>query len=276
MGKLDGKVAIVTGAGRGHAEAIAKLFAKEGANLSICDIIPLDELERKVGVKIRTEGGKVLCFQTDVSKEHQVNTMVQETIKDFGTVDILANVVGIAGPTKDVWDITLEEWKRTLAINLDSMFLFSKAVLPEMIRKKWGRVINFSSTTGKTPLAHRTPYSTTKMGVIGFTRTLAADVGRFNITVNAVCPGWSGERNVELSKAMAEYMGRPFDEETYNKYFEERREKGVLAGRWLSREGYTDKGSGPNEAATMCLFLASDDGDIMTGQDLNVGGYCMW
>jgi NAD(P)-dependent dehydrogenase (short-subunit alcohol dehydrogenase family) len=276
MGKLDGKVAMVTGAGRGHAEAIAKLFAKEGATLSICDIIPLDELEEKVGSKIRAEGGKVLCFQTDVSKEDQVNKMVQETIKSLGTIDILANVVGVAGPTKDVWDITLEEWKRTLAINLDSMFLYSKAVLPEMIRKKWGRVINFSSTTGKTPLAHRTPYATTKMGVIGFTRTLAADVGRFNITVNAVCPGWSGERNVELSKAMAEYMDRPFDENAYNKRFEERMEKGVLAGRWLSREGYTDKGSGPNEAALMCLFLASDDGDIFTGQDLNVGGYCMW
>ena len=276
MGKLDGKVAVVTGAGRGHAEAVAKLFAKEGAILSICDIIPKDELEQKVGSKIRAEGGKVLCFQTDVSKEDQVNKMVQETIETLGTVDILANVVGIAGPTKDVWDITLDEWKYTLAANLDSMFLYSKAFLPEMIRKKWGRIINFSSSTGKTPLAHRTPYATTKMGVIGFTRTLAADVGRFNITVNAVCPGWSGERNVELSKAMAKYMGRPFDLERYNKRFAEGRQKGVLAGRWLSREGYMDKGSGPDDAALLCLFLASDDGDIFTGQDINLGGYCMW
>jgi NAD(P)-dependent dehydrogenase (short-subunit alcohol dehydrogenase family) len=276
MGKLDGKVALVTGAGRGHAEAVAKLFAKEGADLSICDIIPLDELERKVGSKIRAEGGKVLCFQTDVSQEEQVNKMVQETIKNLGTIDILANVVGIAGPTKDVWDITLGEWKQSLAVNLDSMFLYSKAVLPEMIRKKWGRIINFSSTTGKTPLAHRTPYATTKMGVIGFTRTLAAEVGRFNITVNAVCPGWSGERNVELSKAMSEYMGRTFDGAAYNKRFEERRQKGVLAGRWLSGEGYSDRGSGPDEAALLCLFLASDDGDIFTGQDINLGGYCMW
>jgi NAD(P)-dependent dehydrogenase (short-subunit alcohol dehydrogenase family) len=276
MGKLDGKVALVTGAGRGHAEAVAKLFAEEGATLSICDILPLDELERRVGSRIRAEGGKVLCFQTDVSQEEQVNRMVQETIKNFGTIDILANVVGIAGPTKDVWDITMGEWKQTLAVNLDSTFLYSKAVLPEMIRKKWGRIINFSSTTGKTPLAHRTPYATTKMGVIGFTRTLAAEVGRFNITVNAVCPGWSGERNVELSKAMSEYMGRTFDREAYNKSFEERSQKGVLAGRWLSSEGYSDRGSGPDEAALLCLFLASDDGDIFTGQDINLGGYCMW
>jgi NAD(P)-dependent dehydrogenase (short-subunit alcohol dehydrogenase family) len=253
MGKLDGKVAIVTGAGRGHAEAVAKLFAKEGATLSICDIIPLNELEQKVGSKIRADGGKILCFQTDVSKEDQVNQMVQETIESLGTIDILANVVGIAGPTKDVWDITLGEWKYTLAANLDSMFLYSKAVLPEMMRKKWGRIINFSSTTGKTPLAHRTPYATTKMGVIGFTRTLAADVGRFNITVNAVCPGWSGERNVELAQAMAKYMDRPFDVEAYNKRFAE-----------------------GNDAAPLCLFLASDDGDIFTGQDINLGGYCMW
>jgi NAD(P)-dependent dehydrogenase (short-subunit alcohol dehydrogenase family) len=276
MGKLDGKVALVTGAGRGHAEAVAKLFVKEGAALSICDIMPLAELDQRVGAPLRAAGGKVLCFHTDVSQEDQVNTWVRETIKALGTIDVLVNAVGVAGPTKDVWDVTLNEWKHTLVVNLDSMFLCAKAVLPVMMRKQWGRILNFSSTTGKTPLAHRTPYATSKMGVIGFTRTLAADVGRFNITVNAVCPGWSGERNVELAKAMAEYMGRPFDVAAYHERFEERLRKGVLAGRWLTGEGYMDKGSGPDEAALLCLFLASEDGGILTGQDINVGGYCMW
>jgi NAD(P)-dependent dehydrogenase (short-subunit alcohol dehydrogenase family) len=97
MGKLDGKVAIITGAGRGHAEAIAKVFAKEGAAVAICDIIPLKELENTVGSIIKAEGGKVLCFQTDVSKEKQVNRMVEQTVQEFDAVDILVNSVGIAG-----------------------------------------------------------------------------------------------------------------------------------------------------------------------------------
>ena len=162
MGKLDGKVAIITGAGRGHAEAVARRLAREGAAVSICDVIPAIELEDSVGSK--TNGGKVLCFQTDVSKEGQVNKMVEETIEHFGTIDILANVVGIAGPTKDVWKMTLAEWKRTLDVNLDSLFLCSKAVLPEMIRKRSGKIINFSSGTGKQPLSHRAPYAPRRWG----------------------------------------------------------------------------------------------------------------
>jgi NAD(P)-dependent dehydrogenase (short-subunit alcohol dehydrogenase family) len=277
MGKLDGKVAIITGAGRGHAEEIAKMFAREGAAVAICDIIPLKELENTVGAIIKAEGGKVLCFQTDVSNEKQVKRMVEQTVREFSTVDILVNSVGIAGPTKDVWDITLKEWKQSLAVNLDSAFICTKAVLPEMMRKKWGRIINFSSGTGKQPLAHRTPYATTKLGVIGFTRTLAVDVGRFNITANAICPGYSGERNVELARDLAAYRGDSFDADKYQQQIAESREKGVLAGRWLTREGYSHKGSIPEDVAELALFLTSDAAGSITGQDINVtGGSVMW
>jgi len=278
MGKLDGKVAIVTGAARGHSEAVARLFAAEGAAVSICDVVPVEVLEEQVGSKIRDAGGQVICFQTDVSKEDQVNAMVEETLRQFGTVDILANVVGIAGPTKDVWDMSLAEWKQTLDVNLDSLFLCSRAVLPVMTEKRYGKIINFSSPTGKQPLSHRAPYATSKMGVIGFTRTLAADVGQYNINVNAICPGQHEERSMELVRERAAYLKKPFDEEDFRTQFKERQinEKAVLAGRWLADEGFSDKSSGSGDAASLALFLASDDSSSMTGQDINTGGGVMW
>lgn len=276
MGRLEGKVALVTGAARGHAEAIAQRFAKEGAAVSICDVLPVSELDEKVGSDIRSHGGKVLCSQTDVSSESQVVELVAATLQEFGTIDILANVVGIAGPTKDLWETTLEEWKRTLDVNLDSLFLCCKAVLPEMIQKEYGRVINFSSGTGKQPLSHRAPYATSKMGVIGFTRTLAADVGRYNITVNAICPGGHEERSLELAKGRAEYMNKPFDEDVFREGFRQPKTNRVLAGRWCADEGYAEKGARPNDAAAIALFLASDDAANVTGQDINSGGGVMW
>ncbi len=276
MGRLDGKVALITAAGRGHGEAIARRFAEEGAAVSICDILPVAVLEETVGQQIRTGEGRVLCFQTDVSKEQPVKQMVQQTIDHFGTIDILANVVGIAGPTKDVWDMSLAEWQETLAVNLDSVFLGCKYVLPEMIRKKYGRVINFSSGTGKQPLSHRTPYAASKMAVIGFTRTLAADVGRHNITVNAICPGGHEERSLELAKGKADYKGETFDEGAFRERFRTPRENAVIAGRWNADEGYAERGAGPEDAATIALFLASDEARNMTGQDINSGGGVMW
>ncbi|MDD5083008.1 MAG: SDR family NAD(P)-dependent oxidoreductase [Dehalococcoidales bacterium] len=278
MGRLDGKVAIVTGAARGHAETVAIFFAKEGAAVSICDVIPVNQLDNSVGAEIRAAGGKVICFQTDVSKEDQVHKMVRETIKRFGTVHILANVVGIAGPTKDIWDMSLAEWKQTLDVNLDSAFLCSKTVLPEMIKNKYGKIINFSSGTGKQPLTHRAPYATSKMAIIGFTRTLAADVGRYNINVNAICPGGHQERSLELARGRAQYMNKPLDDEAFRKQFQadQNDPKRILAGRWSADEGYLEKGSGPEDAAKLAVFLASDDASSITGQDINTGGGVMW
>lgn len=278
MGRLAGKVALVTAAGRGHGEAVARRFAKEGAAVALCDILPVAELDEKVCSQIRADGGQVLCFQTDVSKEEPVMEMVKKTLAHFGTIDILANVVGIAGPTKDVWEMSLDEWQNTLAINLDSAFLGCKAVLPTMIEKQYGRIINFSSGTGKQPLTHRAPYATSKMGIIGFTRTLAADVGRYNITVNAICPGGHQERSLELAKGRAEYKGEAFDEEAFRAGFQARQqnENLTLAGRWSGDEGYREKGTGPEDAAAIALFLASDDAANFTGQDVNSGGGVMW
>ncbi len=278
MGRLNDKVALVTGCKRGFGEAMARMFSEEGAAVSICDIVPKDDLWEEVGSKIEEKGGEVLCFQTDVSDEAQVNSMVAETIKEFGTIDILVNNVGIAGPTKAAWELSLDEWNKVLAVNLGSTFLCTKAVVPEMIRKKYGRIINFSSVVAKNPYPYRTPYATTKMGIIGFTRILALEVGRYNITANSICPGNpGGERNVEVLKDVAEYTGKPFDETAARSRFNEMREKGVLGGMYLGGEGHVEALISHEDVARLALFLASDDASSITGQDVNVSaGTTMW
>jgi NAD(P)-dependent dehydrogenase (short-subunit alcohol dehydrogenase family) len=269
--RLSGKVAVITGCGRGFGEAIATLFAQEGAALSVCDILPVRELEEKVGSKISSMGGTAMCSQVDVSSEDQVNQMTKRSIEKFGTIDILVNNVGIAGPTKDCWEITLPEWNRTLLVNLGGAFLCSKAVLPEMIRKKWGRIINIASITGKVPLPHRTPYAASKMGMIGFTRSLATEVGRYSVTVNAISPGAvRGDRNVELARDLTKYLGRPFDADEYRRQTDKKEREGVMAGQYLIDEGYTQSFIRHRDVAFMALFLASNEAGNITGEDINV------
>lgn len=278
LGKLDNKIAIITGCRRGFGEAMARLFAREGAAVSICDIVPEEELLEHVGSKIEKDGAKILCFQTDVSNETQVNSMVMETIREWGTIDILVNNVGIAGPTKAAWELTLDEWNKTIAVNLGGTFLCTKAVIPEMIRKKYGRIINMSSVIAKNPYPYRTPYATTKMGIIGYTRILALEVGKYNITVNAICPGNpGGERNVEVFRDLASYINSPFNAEDTRRKFNEMREKGVLGGKYLRGEGYVEALISHEDVARLALFLTSEDASSITGQDINVSaGTTMW
>ena len=141
MGRLENKVALITGAARGHAEAMARRFAAEGADIAMCDIVPRDQLDSTTGEAVRGAGRRALCFETDVSEERQVNDMVERTLAEFGKIDIMAPVVGIAGPTKDLHELTLAEWRQVQTVNVDSAFLCCRAVLPHMIERRAGRII---------------------------------------------------------------------------------------------------------------------------------------
>ena len=275
MGRLENKVALITGAARGHAEAMAIRFAAEGADISMCDIVPAEQLDSTTGEAVRAAGRRALCFETDVSDEQQVNDMVERTLAEFGKIDILAPVVGIAGPTKDLHELSLAEWRQVQIVNVDSAFLCCKAVLPHMIERRAGRIILFSSATGKQPLPHRTPYATSKMAIIGLTRTLAAEVGRHMITVNAICPGGHPARDVELREAWEEFTGRD-SAGTFDVSQKEEKNR-VLGGHWLVNEGYTQDFGGSDDVAAMAVFIASDEASHFTGQDVNTtGGYIMW
>lgn len=274
---LHDKVAIITGCYRGFGKAIAERFIHEGAKVAICDLVPVHELQESLQVTSH-EHPPILWFQTDVSHEDQVEALVAETYEQYQRIDILVNNVGIAGPTKDCWNITLDEWNQTLAANLGSAFLCSKAVLPYMIRQKAGRIINLSSITGKQPIAHRTPYATSKMGLIGLTRALATDVGQYGITVNAICPGNPGGlRNQEVAQALATYLHHTFDPKQYADHRRISRQQGILAGEYRRTEGFVNALITHDDVAALAVFLASDATCHITGQDINVSsGTIMW
>ena len=276
MGRLENKVALITGAARGHAETMAMRFAAEGADIAMCDIVPEELLDSAAGEAVRGAGRRALCFEADVSDERQVSDMVERTLAEFGKIDIMAAVVGIAGPTKDLHELTLAEWRQVQIVNVDSAFLCCRAVLPHMIERRAGRIILFSSATGKQPLPHRSSYATSKMAIIGLTRTLAAEVGRHMITVNAICPSGHSARDAELREAWEEYTGLDSGG-AFDVNLDVEEENRVLGGHWLVNEGWKPDFGGSEDVAAMAVFIASDEASHFTGQDVNVtGGYIMW
>ncbi|MBI2177348.1 MAG: SDR family oxidoreductase [Candidatus Tectomicrobia bacterium] len=257
--RLKGKVAIVTGASQGIGQAIALAFAREGAKVVLAarNRANLEGTARKVAAL----AGTSLIVPTDVTDEGHARALAEKTLAEYGTVDILVNNSGIAGPTKPVEEVTKEEWEECMGVNVTGMFLCSKHVVPIMKRNRRGRIINVSSVSGKRPLPNRAPYTASKMAVIGFTRTLAFEVGEYGITVNAICPGATeGPRITDVIENMAKIGGLSYEEA-------EKTFTGPAALKSLVRA---------EDHAALCVFLASDEAAHMTAQDINVTAGLVW
>ena len=257
--RLKDKVAIVTGGGVGIGRAIALAFAREGAAVAIAAIPPLSDLENVVN-EIKGNEGRATAIQTDITDEKEVQRMVAQTLDKYGQIDILVNNAGIAGATANVVDVTLDDWNKTLVVNLTGTMLCSREVLKSMIPRQSGSIINIASMAAKSGFIMRSPYCASKWGVIGFTLTLAAEVGIYNIRVNAISPGpTQGPRIEAVFRAKAEAMGIPYQE-----FYKSNVAKIAL------RKLVT-----PREIAAAAVFFASDESSSITGEVLNVNAGCL-
>ncbi len=243
--RLEGKVAIVTGASRGIGRTIAKRFADEGARVVVNYLAKTAEAKAVVD-EIRQSGGDAFAVAADVSSSSDVNRLVQETLDRYGRVDILVNDAGIM-VTKSVFETTEDDWDRTIDINLKGAYLCSKAVAPIMIRQQGGTIINMSSNSGLYhPSAMRfTEYVVSKAGMNGLTKALALALGP-HVTVNAICPGWIRTDMVEEIEPAVQQ--RILDE--------------TALGRWGT----------PDDIASSAVFLASSEASFITGELLIVAG----
>jgi 3-oxoacyl-[acyl-carrier protein] reductase len=243
MGKLDGRAALVTGSARGIGRAIALAFAREGASVAVLDL--RRESAESTATAIAGFGVKSCAVAADVGEEAPVRAAVAEAESALGRIDILVNNAGI-DTTSRLVDMPAEMWDDMIRVNLRSIFLCTRAVLPGMLRREWGRIINISSQLAHKGAADMTHYVAAKAGVLGFTRSLAYEVARSGVTVNAICPG-------------------PIDTELFRNIPEEWR-KNKLAELPIGRPGTAD------EIAPTAVLLASDEGSYYLGASLNPNG----
>jgi 3-oxoacyl-[acyl-carrier protein] reductase len=241
---FEGKVAIVTGGARGIGRATAEAFLRSGAAVAIVDILA-NEL-KGTSAALEKTGGKVLSLKGDVSDSAQVADMVKETIDAFGRIDFLVNNAGVGDVIGPVATLTEEDWDRVLRINLKSVFLFSKAVLPAMLRNQKGSIVNLGSLAGKEANENMAAYSVSKAGVICFSRVLAKELAKTGIRVNSIAPGLTDT---------------PFTANPPKEVIDT-----LVAKIPMGRKGR------PEEMADMILFLCSDKAAFITGQCYNVSG----
>ncbi|MDF9747496.1 SDR family NAD(P)-dependent oxidoreductase [Natrinema salsiterrestre] len=245
--------AIVTGGGRGIGRQICLELASRDFDIVIADID--DAGMNETAELVEDEGQVGRPLHTDLSDVATIESTVDAAVEEFETVDVLVNNAGIAGPTAPCEDVETDDWDATMAVNLTGPFAMCRSVLPHMKADGYGRIVNVASVTGKRPLANRTPYATSKMGLIGFTRTLAAEVGAHDINVNAICPGSvDGPRIRRVFERQAEATDRTSEAVRGDAQADSPR------GELVQRE----------DVAGLVGFLCSDQADRITGQDINV------
>jgi len=251
MGKLEDKVAIVTGAARGNGEGAARVMAREGATVVLTDIL---DIVHETARSIVDNGYQAVSFKMDVTKPAEVGSVVQEVLRKFGRVDILVNNAGVVQLVL-LADMADEVRDRMFDINIKGTFIVTKAVLPSMLKRKYGRIVNLSSVTG--PLVAEIgecAYAATKAAIWGFTRALAFEVAKEGITVNAVCPGYIDTDMVRNTAAET----NPNDPQSVLKDLA----RGIPMGRLGTIE----------ELGELVAFLASDESKYITGTPIIIDG----
>jgi len=241
--RLKNKAAMVTGAGSGMGRAIALAFAKEGADVAVCDINP--ETANKVVEEIKSLSRKAIAVIMDITKYQEINKGVEDAIKEFKEIDILVNDAWGGGAGGPIENLSEENWDKTMN-NLKGYFLCSRAVGRYMIKQKRGNIISIASTSGHLPQVNGGAYSPAKAGVLSLTTLLAAEWVKYNIRVNAISPG-----------AVATPM-----RERWDPFLRQIRIDAIP----MEREGT------PAEVANVAIFLASDDSSYITGQTIVVDG----
>ncbi len=238
---LSGKVAIVTGSARGIGREIALRLAEAGANIVISDIADAEP----VAEEIKKMGGQSLAVMTDVTSASDVAGLVEKAIEKFGRIDILVNNAGIARDQL-LLRMSDEDWETVLNVNLKSVFLCTRAVLRQMVKQRWGRIVSISSIVGIVGNPGQANYASSKAGIIGFTKSIAREVGSRGITVNAIAPGF-------IVSKMTEQLS------------EEQK------GEMLKRIPLGSLGT-PRDVAEAVAFLASEEARYITAQVLGVDG----
>lgn len=247
--RLKNKVALITGAGSGIGKETALLFAKEEANVIIADI---DEAKGKETVQeIEADKGNAFFLQVDVTDEDSIKKMVEEIQRNYQTIDILFNNAGISG-IGQLHQIKLETWKKVFDVNVTGLFLVSKAILPLMMEKKSGSIINMSSCIAEIGLANRASYAASKGAILSLTKSMQVDYAPYNIRVNALMPGTIYTPFVE------DYLSREPDRDAAISKIKERQLSGDLGK--------------PIDVAYAALYLASDESKFMMGAPFMIDG----